>query len=139
LSTHKPSLGRVPVGGPNPPTWADISSKGVLTRRIADTALALDCAVIRDPSDLRSLPIPESGWTSGLDEIHRPHRVYWSPDLGYVGVDQEVLEITEAAVERLEASGTEVIRLDSVFDSDPVMSWLAEAMLSNLHVVQGLV
>lgn len=139
LSTHKPSLGRVPVGGPTPPTWADISSKGVLTRRISDTALALDCAVIRDPSDLRSLPIPESGWTDGLDEIHRPHRVHWSPDLGYVGVDREVREITEAAIAKLEASGTEVIRLESVFDGDPVMAWLAEAMLSNLHVVQGLV
>jgi aspartyl-tRNA(Asn)/glutamyl-tRNA(Gln) amidotransferase subunit A len=30
LTTLKASLGRVPAGGPTPPGWADLSSKGVL-------------------------------------------------------------------------------------------------------------
>lgn len=138
LSTHKPSLGRVPSGGPQAPTWADISSKGVLTRRIADTALALDCVIGPHPTDIRSLPMPERSWTDGLDELHAPHRVLWSPDLGYVGVDSEVRAVLEAAIARLADAGTEVIEVESVFEADPVMPWLAEAMLSNLHVVSGL-
>lgn len=139
LSTHKPSLGRVPVGGAAPPTWADISSKGVLTRRIRDTALALDCAIAPEPTDLRSLPLPEASWTDGLDDLHPPHRVLWSPDLGYVGVDSAVRAVAEAAVQKLADAGTEVIELESVFDGDPAVPWLMQAMLSNLHVVQGLV
>jgi len=42
LSSIKCSLGRVPMGGPNPPGWADLSSKGLMTRLIRDQALALD-------------------------------------------------------------------------------------------------
>ena len=59
----KPSLGRVPAGGPNPPGWIDLSTNGPMARRIADVARALDVAVGPDPTDLRALPRPEaSGW-----------------------------------------------------------------------------
>ncbi len=39
LSGLKPSHGRVPSGGPEPPSWHDLSSKGVMARRIADVAV----------------------------------------------------------------------------------------------------
>src|SRR5579859_6256302 len=56
LSGMKPSLGRVPGGGPHPPGWPDLSTNGPMARRIADVARALDISVAPDPSDLRSLP-----------------------------------------------------------------------------------
>ena len=60
LSGMKPSLGRVPAGGPDPPGWIDLSTNGPMARRIADVARALDVAVGPDPSDLRALPRPEA-------------------------------------------------------------------------------
>ena len=41
LTGFKPSLGRVPIGGPTPPSWADLSAKGPLTRRARDAALVI--------------------------------------------------------------------------------------------------
>jgi hypothetical protein len=63
LSGMKPSLGRVPAGGPTPPGWPDLSTNGPMARRVADVVRALDVAVGPDPTDLRSLPAPRpTGW-----------------------------------------------------------------------------
>ncbi len=139
LSTHKPSLGRIPDGGAEPPGWADISSKGVLTRTIADTTHALDLVVGAEPTDIRSLPMPQTPWSGALSEPAAPMKVLWSPDLGYVEVDREVLEVTHRAVQAIADAGTEVIEVDRVFDEDPVMHWVAHAVMSNLHTVTKLV
>ena len=74
LSGMKPSLGRVPAGGPNPPGWIDLSTNGPMARRIADVARALDVAVGPDPTDLRALPRPEASWLAALDDPHVPVR-----------------------------------------------------------------
>lgn len=137
LSTIKPSLGRVPAGGPRPAAWADLSSKGVLTRTIADTAAALDVVIGPDPTDLRALPMPESSWTDALIAAGAPRRVLWSPTLGYARVDSEVLAVCEKAVAALADSGTEVIRVDDVFDDDPAVPWLTLAMAANLRTLVG--
>src|SRR5690606_16117078 len=108
LTGMKPSLGRVPAGGPDAPGWGDLSTKGPMARRIRDVTLALDAVVGPDPTDLRSLPMPEASWTRSLDDVGAPHRVAWSPTLGYAAVDREVLAVCEAAVDRLADAGTEV-------------------------------
>ena len=138
LSTLKPSLGRVPAGGPRPPAWADLSSKGVLTRTIADTALALDTVIGPDPTDLRSLPMPEQSWVDAIEEVHGPRRVVWSPTLGYAAVDPEIRAVCEQAMRALDAAGTEVVVIDDIFDADPSYSWFYLAMLSNLRTFEGL-
>ncbi|HLN16255.1 MAG TPA: amidase family protein [Acidimicrobiales bacterium] len=124
LSGMKPSLGRVPTGGPHPPEWLDLSSKGPMARRIADIVHALDVAVGPEPTDLRALPRPEASWPAVLDDPHVPARVAWSPTLGYAVVDREVLEICERAVGVLESLGAEVVQVDTVFEEDPVGPWL---------------
>lgn len=135
LTTLKPSLGRVPVGGVHPPGWADLSSKGVLALRARDTALALDTVIGPDPTDLRALPMPEQSWLEGLEDLHAPRRVVWSPTLGYATVDPEILAVCEAAIARLEQAGTEVLRIDDVFEEDPAVPWLRLSLLSNLRTV----
>ena len=120
----KPSLGRVPGGGPNPPGWLDLSTNGPMARRIADVVTALDVAVGPDPSDLRSLPRPEASWLAALDDPHVPVRVIWAPTLGYADVDAEVLAICRRAVEVLESLGAEVTVVETVFDTDPVGDFL---------------
>jgi aspartyl-tRNA(Asn)/glutamyl-tRNA(Gln) amidotransferase subunit A len=119
LSSIKCSLGRVPAGGPNPPNWADLSSKGLMTRTIRDQALALDSVIGPEPTDLRSLPMPEDSWLDAIDDLHPPRKVLWSPTLGYANVDPEILAVCEAALSKLEARGTEVVVVDDVYDVDP--------------------
>jgi aspartyl-tRNA(Asn)/glutamyl-tRNA(Gln) amidotransferase subunit A len=128
LSALKPSLGRVPMGGSDPPGWADLSTRGPMARTIREVAYALDAVVGPDPTDLRSLPMPESSWTRSLQEVHPPRVVGWAPTLGYATVDREVAAVCEAAVARLAELGTEVVEVDPVFDVDPVMDWLTLAM-----------
>jgi Asp-tRNA(Asn)/Glu-tRNA(Gln) amidotransferase A subunit family amidase len=137
LTTLKPSLGRVPAGGPNPPGWADLSSKGLLVRTAADTAYALDAVIGPEPTDLRALPMPEGSWRDAVEELHPPRRVVWAPTLGYAVVDPEIRAVCEGAVRALEARGTEVIELASVFDEDPALPWFQLALLANLRTVQG--
>ena len=124
LSGMKPSLGRVPSGGPTGPGWLDLSTNGPMARRIADIVTALDVAVGPDPSDLRSLPRPEASWLAAAQDPHVPARVVWAPTLGYASADAEVLDICRRAVEVLESLGAEVTEVETVFDTDPVGDFL---------------
>jgi aspartyl-tRNA(Asn)/glutamyl-tRNA(Gln) amidotransferase subunit A len=128
----------VPAGGPQPPGWADLSSKGPMTRTARDVALVLDTVIGPDPSDLRALPMPEQSWLDALDDLHPPRRVAWSPTLGYATPDAEVLAVCESAIAQLEHRGTEVLVIDELFDEDPVTPWLFLALTANLRTVEEL-
>jgi aspartyl-tRNA(Asn)/glutamyl-tRNA(Gln) amidotransferase subunit A len=135
LSGMKPSLGRVPSGGAEPPDWQHLSTKGPMARRLADVVAALDVVVGPDPSDLRSLPRPEASWPAALLDAQLPLRVAWSPTLGYAPVDDEVRQVCARAVTTLESLGVEVIEIEAVFDEDPVRDWLTLAMAYNLRTL----
>lgn len=137
LSSIKCSLGRVPAGGPNPPGWADLSSKGVMTRTIRDQALALDSVIGPEPTDLRALPMPEDSWIEALTDVHAPRKVLWSPSLGYARVDPEILAVCEQALDALRARGTEVVVIDDVFGEDPGVDWLCLSLAANLRTVEA--
>ena len=136
LSGMKPSLGRVPAGGPNPPGWIDLSTNGPMARRIADVARALDVAVGPDPSDLRALPRPEASWIAALDDAHVPVRIAYAPTLGYATVDAEVAAACERAVGVLESLGADVVVLDSVFDADPAGDFLTLTGAATLRTLR---
>ncbi len=138
LSGMKPSLGRVPAGGIKPPGWADLSTKGPMARTVRDITLALDTVVGPDPTDLRSLPMPDTSWTRSLAELHPPRKVGWSLTLGYAAVDAEVRAICEAALRTLEGLGTEVVDEDPVFDRDPAIPWITLAMTGDERAVGHL-
>ena len=140
LSGMKPSLGRVPGGGPNPPGWIDLSTNGPMANRIADVALGLDVAVGPDPTDLRALPRPEASWLAALDDPHVPVRIAYAPTLGYATVDAEVAAACDRAVEVLESLGADVEVLDSVFDVDPggdFVTFTAACHLRTLRPLMG--
>jgi aspartyl-tRNA(Asn)/glutamyl-tRNA(Gln) amidotransferase subunit A len=124
LSGFKPSLGRVPIAGNEAPGWPDLSSKGPMAHRAADVAYVLDVVIGPDPSDLRSLPMPESSWTGALEHPHVPMAVAWSPTLGYAPVDPEVRALCEVAVAALSDAGAQVVEVDTVFAEDPIRTWL---------------
>jgi len=135
LSGMKASMGRVPSGGPRPPDWPGLSSKGPMARRIEDVVRALDVVVAPEPTDLRSLPRPEASWLAALDDPRPPAKVLWAPTLGYASVDAEVLAICARAVSLLESLGAEVVEIDRVFDTDPLDSWLT---LTGVYLLRSL-
>ena len=56
---------------------------------VRDITLALDAVVGPEPTDLRSLPMPDESWLDAVvEELHAPRRVGWSPTLGYAAVDR---------------------------------------------------
>ncbi|HEY1829136.1 MAG TPA: amidase [Acidimicrobiales bacterium] len=138
LSGMKPSLGRVPSGGPRAPGWLDLSTNGPMARTIADVALALDTVVGPDPTDLRSLPRPEASWLAAIDHPHVPVSVAWSPTLGYGSVDAEVMALCQHAVATLESLGAEVTTVDTVFDHDPVDDFLTLMGVCQLRTMRPL-
>ncbi len=138
ITGMKASLGRVPIGGPKPPGWADLSTRGPMAARVRDITLALDAVVGPDPTDLRSLPMPDASWCRSIEQLHAPRKVGWSPTLGYAKVDAEILAICESAVRRLEDLGTEVVEVDPVFDGDPGMAWMTISMASDERSVGHL-
>ena len=138
LSGMKPSLGRVPIGGPTPPGWADLSTRGPMAARVRDITLALDAVVGPDATDLRSLPMPDASWSRSLAELHPPRKVGWSKTLGYATVDAEVAALCESALSLLEDMGTEIVDVDPVFDEDPGVEWLTLSMASDERSVAHL-
>ena len=135
LPGYKPSLGRVPTGGEHAPDWHHLSTRGVMARRLSDIVLALDAVIGPDPSDLRSLPMPEPAWSGALERAHVPMKVAWSPTLGYAPVDSEVRAVCESAMAVLSDLGADVVEVGSVFPEDPVWPWLQLTAAYNLRTL----
>jgi Asp-tRNA(Asn)/Glu-tRNA(Gln) amidotransferase A subunit family amidase len=138
LTGMKPSLGRVPLGGPTPPGWMFLSTRGPMARTARDVTLALDAVVGPDATDLHSLPMPDTSWTRSLAELHAPRCVGWSPTLGYATVDREVRAVCERALAVLADGGTEIVEIDSVFPEDPGRDWAALSSTFNLRSFRHL-
>ena len=138
FSGFKPSLGRVPHGGAEPPSWHHLDSRGPMARTTRSTALALDVVIGPDATDLRSLPLPESSWATAVANPGLPARVSWSPTLGYAPVDPEVAGVCAAAVSQLESLGVVVEEVESVFDADPIFAWLSLTNAYNRRTLSGL-
>ena len=123
LPGFKPSLGRVPDGGPHPVDWPLVTTRGVITRTVADLLAALDVVVGPEPTDLRSLPAPSQPFSAGVARTPLPRRIAWSPQLGYDWTEPSILAACRATVERLAADGVEVVEVDKVFDTEPYDAW----------------
>ncbi len=124
LPGFKPSLGRIPDGGPQPVDWHDLTTRGVLTRTVDELLAVLDVIVGPDPTDLRSLPMPPTPWSTQVSTQPMPTRVGWSRSLGYAEVDPQIIAACEATIQRLSADGVEIVESESVFEQDPVGPWI---------------
>ena len=123
LPGFNPSLGRVPDGGPHPVDWPLVTTRGVITRTVADLVATLDVVVGPERTDLRSLPAPCEPFSVGVGRTPLPRRIAWSPQLGYAWTEPSILAACGAAVERLAAEGVEVVEIDRVFTSEPYDAW----------------
>ncbi len=94
----KPSQGRVPrYGGYGRPAANHFSQSGPMSRTVTDTALLLQVLAGPDPRDPTSMRETPPDFAAQLHQGVKGWRIAWSPDLGYAGVEPEVLRVTEAA------------------------------------------
>lgn len=121
LVGYKPPHGRNPDG---PPANFDrYNHCGVLSRTVGDTALAQNIISGPHPLDHDSLrdrvDIPTSF-------SHKPLRVAWSMDLGYVAVDADVRRNTLQVLQTLEDAGCTIEEVDIGWSQrvdDASMKW----------------
>ena len=134
LSGYKASLGRVPSGGAEraglgPPVDQGPDGPPAVRRRGRPRRRR------RPRSHRPAVAAPSRGVVAG--RTRRPpirrRKVAWSPTLGYAEIDEEVLALCRRAVDVLADLGTEVVEVDTVFDEDPVGSWLTLSGVYNLR------
>ena len=119
----KPSQGRVPrYGGYGYPAANHFSQSGPMSRTVADTALLLQVLAgpdSRDPVSMRETPPDFAAQLGGGVE---GWRIAWSPDLGYAGVDPEVVRVTEQAARVFEEMGA-VVEAPDLSIEDPFQAF----------------
>lgn len=90
----KPSFGLIPQYPPS--AVGDLSHLGPITRTVRDAALMLDVVAGEDIRDRLSRS-STGGYLAACDGGIAGLRVAWSPDLGYAGIEAEVLAVVEEA------------------------------------------
>jgi aspartyl-tRNA(Asn)/glutamyl-tRNA(Gln) amidotransferase subunit A len=121
----KASQGRIPLGGPKAPGANVLAVRGPMTLRARDLAVALDCVVGDDPTDIFALPGPDVAFRAALDGANRPPAVVWTPNMGFADVDSEVVDVCKSFVDRLAENGVRVIEREAIWskDKEPNGSW----------------
>ena len=115
----KPSQGRIPrYGGYGRPAANHFSQSGPLSRTVLDSAnllQALSGADSRDPTSIRETP---PNFTRDLKQGIQGLRIGWSADLGYAGVDPEVVAITEHSAKSFATLGANIEEVNLLLE-DP--------------------
>lgn len=113
----KPTFGRV---AQYPETdWGGISVSGPIARTASDAALLMTVIAQPDPRDGKSLPRDGRDYVAASTGGIEGWRVAFSPDLGFMPVDEEIAAIVGEAAMRFEALGADVEEVAPPFD-DPI-------------------
>ena len=106
----KPSFGRIPKPArPNPFQYhSPFIDKGVLTRSVADAAVALEAMAGPHPRDPFSLPAADADYREALERPIDEWSIAYSPDLGAFSVSEIVRENVEDALSAFEREGATV-------------------------------
>jgi len=113
----KPTFGRVPQWPESP--FAELSHLGPIAWTVADAATLLSVIADPDPLDVATERKPDPAAPPGDGRRLRDVRIAFSPDLGYVELDDEIAAAAAAAAELLESLGATVTYSDPGFD-DPI-------------------
>ncbi|MBX9456686.1 MAG: amidase [Rhizobium sp.] len=110
----RPSFGRIPALDTEL-YLGHLAVNGPMGRTVADAAALLDIQSGYDPRDPSSLPKEDFSAVRPCDA--RGLRVGWLGDFGgYLPFERGVLDLCEAALERLRSAGATVETVDSTFD-----------------------
>ena len=91
----RPSSGRVPRW-PSAAPWFSFHVHGPMARTVADAALLFDAIAGPDPRAPLSLTVPPVATRGALGRDLAGVRIGWSPDLGVLPVEPEVLAVLAA-------------------------------------------
>jgi amidase len=107
----KPSRGRVPMGPARGEGWGGLSTDGVLSRTVRDTAAALDAMGGYDPGSPYAAPVAPPSFLQLLSQrCERPLRIgRWSAAWDGIAVASECIAATDFAAQLMRAAGHEVI------------------------------
>jgi amidase len=107
----KPSRGRVPMGPARGEGWGGLSTDGVLSRTVRDSAAALDVMGGYDPGAPYAAPSAPASFLQLLYRpLERPLRIArWSGGWEGIAVASDCVAATEFAARLLRANGHEVI------------------------------
>jgi amidase len=107
----RPSPGAIPDSGgaEGGDPWESLSVLGPIARDVDDAALLYGALAGANPRDPRSVPAPPgAGGPVGDGPAPDALRIAWSRDLGGLPVERPVLDVLDAARERLVAAGARV-------------------------------
>lgn len=125
LSGFKPSGGRIPSGDAAAPITRTLGVRAPMARSIRDTVLALDVMKGDATTDIFALPDDNKNWLTTWEAATPPDRIVWSPTLGFADIDDNILQICEAAIAKLRDAGLEITRRDQIIDEHPIQHWWA--------------
>lgn len=105
-----PTPGRVPNRGSF--SYSPNASVGPMACDVRDLATLYMAIAGYDPADATSERRPTPDALHSLDDGVTGLRIGFSPDFGYVPVDDDVADVVQAAVERLEQAGATIEELE---------------------------
>jgi amidase len=123
----KPQRGRVSMA-PHPRAWHGMSVNGVLSRRVADTALFHDVASGSADSDLDRPPAPETSFVQAAATRPGRLRIAFSskfPGIVLAKLDERAAAALKETVELLRSVGHDVQERDPDYGNDAIPSVLA--------------
>lgn len=100
----RPSPGRVPAK----PGWPRLGVSGPMGRTVGDVALLLGAISGPGPGSPLSLESDPRQFLAPLDRDWRGVRLAWSPTLGGLPVEPEILAVLASAIHRLDALGATI-------------------------------
>ena len=118
----KPTYGRVSRAGVVALSWT-LDHAGPMARTVEDCALLYQALAGHDPADPASSRVPVDDTLAGLDGGVRGLRVGVPHDYFFDGIDPEVAQAFEAAVETLRKLGATVrdVEIPSIWNAPAVM------------------
>lgn len=122
----KPQRGRVSMG-PRPRAWHGMSVNGVLSRRVADTALFHDVASGSAAGDLDRPPAPETSFAQAAATAPGKLRIAFSskfPGVVLAKLDDRAARALTDTVELLRSLGHELQERDPDYGNDAIPSVL---------------
>ena len=101
----RPSMGRVPSWPISMPWQSRLTVDGPMARTVQDAALLLSAIAGPDPRDPISIDAPGDIFLEALSSDVRGVRLAWSPDLGGLPVEDEIVAVCSKAVSIFNAMG----------------------------------
>jgi len=98
------SIGRVPIEFPTA-FYLRLPSYGPTARTVQDSAYLLSVMAGPDPLDPISLPDDPAIFAKPLDRNFKGTPIAWTPDLGYLPVEKQVVEATAKSIPILKSIG----------------------------------